>query len=85
VLPFPGRSPRELFQQLLTQSPIPLSEAIKGLKFSPTIEQAVMTPERDLSKRWKSVGFCPHLLRCRDRRIAVCQAIQLFLDFPAGS
>jgi serine/threonine protein kinase len=64
VLPFPGRSPRELFQQLLTQSAIPLTEAIKGLKFSPAIEQAVMTGlERDLSKRWKSVdefarAFC---------------------------
>jgi serine/threonine protein kinase len=64
VLPFPGRSPRELFQQLLTQSPVPISEAVKGLKFSPAIEQAVMTGlERDLSKRWKSVedfarAFC---------------------------
>jgi serine/threonine protein kinase len=57
VLPFPGRSPRELFQQLLTQSPIPLNEAVKGLKFPPTLEAAVMTGlERDLSKRWKSVG-----------------------------
>ena len=64
VLPFPGRSPRELFQQLLTQSAIPLNEAVKGLKFSPAIEQAVMIGlERDLSKRWKSVeefagAFC---------------------------
>ena len=57
VLPFPGRSPRELFQQLLTQSPIPLNEAVKGLKFPPALEAAVMTGlERDLSKRWKSVG-----------------------------
>jgi serine/threonine protein kinase len=57
VLPFPGRSPRELFQQLLTQSPIPLNEAVKGLKFAPALEAAVMTGlERDLSKRWKSVG-----------------------------
>jgi serine/threonine-protein kinase len=64
VLPFPGRSPRELFQQLLTQSAVPLNEAVKGLKFSPAIEQAVMTGlERDLSKRWKTVeelarAFC---------------------------
>ncbi len=57
VLPFPGRSPRELFQQLLTQSPVPLNEAVKGLKFPAAIEAAVMTGlERDLSKRWKSVG-----------------------------
>ena len=57
VLPFPGKSPRELFQQLLTQSPVPLNEAVKGLKFSPPIEAAVMTGlERDLGKRWKTVG-----------------------------
>ena len=57
VLPFPGRSPRELFQQLLTQAPIPLNEAVKGLKFSPAIEAAVMTGlERDRSRRFKTVG-----------------------------
>ncbi len=57
ILPFPGRSPRELFQQLLTQSPIPLNEAVKGLKFTKEIEAAVMTGlERDLTKRWKTVG-----------------------------
>jgi eukaryotic-like serine/threonine-protein kinase len=57
ILPFPGRSPRELFQQLLTQSPIPLNEAVKGLKFTREIEAAVMTGlERDLTKRWKTVG-----------------------------
>lgn len=32
-LPFPGRTPRELFQQLLTQSPVSLNAAIEGLKF----------------------------------------------------
>jgi serine/threonine-protein kinase len=64
VLPFPGRSPRELFQQLLTQSAIPLNDAVKGLKFAPAVEQAVMTGlERDLAKRWKTVdefakAFC---------------------------
>jgi serine/threonine-protein kinase len=57
ILPFPGRSPRELFQQLLTQAPIPLNEAAKGLKVTPAVEAAVMTGlERDLSKRWKTVG-----------------------------
>ena len=64
VLPFPGRSPRELFQQLLTQSAVPINEAVKGLKFSPPIEEAVMRGlERDLSRRWKTVdefarAFC---------------------------
>jgi eukaryotic-like serine/threonine-protein kinase len=57
VLPFPGRSPRELFQQLLTQSPVPLSEAVKGLKFNPALEAVVMKGlERDLTKRWKTVA-----------------------------
>ena len=65
VLPFPGRSPRELFQQLLTQAPVPLNEAIKGLRFSPAVESAVMTGlERDRTRRFKTVGdfaeaFCP--------------------------
>jgi serine/threonine-protein kinase len=57
VLPFPGRSPRELFQQLLTQSPVPLSEAVKGLKFNAALEAVVMKGlERDLTKRWKTVA-----------------------------
>ncbi len=55
-LPYAGRSPRELFQQLLTQPPIPLNQAVKGLKFSAAVEGAVMAGlERDLSKRCKSV------------------------------
>lgn len=64
VLPFPGKGPRELFQQLLTQSPIPLNQAVRGLTFPEPIEQAVMTGlERDLEKRWKTVtefarAFC---------------------------
>ncbi len=57
ILPFSGRSPRELFQQLLTQSPTPLNEAVKGLKFAPATEAAVMKGlERDLTRRWRSVG-----------------------------
>jgi serine/threonine-protein kinase len=63
-LPFSGKSPRELFQQLLTQPPIPLNEARKGLRFSHAVEATVMRGlERDLSKRCKSVdefakAFC---------------------------
>jgi serine/threonine protein kinase len=63
-LPFTGKSPRELFQQLLTQPPVPLNLAVKGLKFPAAVEAAVMHGlERDLNKRWKSVdefarGFC---------------------------
>jgi serine/threonine-protein kinase len=64
ALPFAGKSPRELFQQLLTQPPIPLNDARKGLRFSPAIEATVMHGlERDLSKRCKTVdefarAFC---------------------------
>ena len=62
--PFAGKSPRELFQQLLTQAPIRLNQAVKGLRFSPQIETAVMGAlDRDLSKRFKTVddfakAFC---------------------------
>jgi eukaryotic-like serine/threonine-protein kinase len=56
AFPLTGRSPRELFQQLLSQPPMPLNQAVKGLKFSPAIEAAVMRGlERDLSKRFKTV------------------------------
>jgi len=64
ILPFPGKSPRELFQQLLTQPPVPLSQAAKGLRFGPEVEEVVMRGlERDRSKRWKTVeefatAFC---------------------------
>jgi serine/threonine-protein kinase len=55
-LPFTGKSPRELFQQLLTQAPVPLNQAVKGLRFPAPIEAAVMHGlERDLSKRSKTV------------------------------
>jgi eukaryotic-like serine/threonine-protein kinase len=56
TLPYSGRSPRELFQQLLTQPPIPLNQAVKGLRFSDQVEAALMAGlERDLSKRSKTV------------------------------
>jgi serine/threonine-protein kinase len=54
--PFTGKNPRELFQQLLTQNPIPLNQAAKGPKFPPAVEAAVMRGlERDLSRRTKTV------------------------------
>ena len=56
-LPYPGKNPRELFQQLLSKPPTPLNQATKGLKFSPAIESAVMRGlDRDLAKRWKTVA-----------------------------
>jgi serine/threonine-protein kinase len=63
-LPFTGKSPRELFQQLLTQAPVPLNEAKRGLRFAPAIEATVMSGlERDLSRRCRTVeefatAFC---------------------------
>jgi eukaryotic-like serine/threonine-protein kinase len=55
-LPFTGKSPRELFQQLLTQNPVALNQAVKGLRFPGPVEAAVMRGlERDLSKRSKTV------------------------------
>ncbi len=51
-LPFPGKTPRELFNQLLSQAPTPLNQAVKGLKFDPAIEAVVMRGlERDLARR----------------------------------
>jgi serine/threonine-protein kinase len=54
--PYSGRSPRELFQQLLTESPTPLSQAVKGVKFTSRLEAAVMRGlERDPGKRQPTV------------------------------
>jgi serine/threonine-protein kinase len=54
--PHSGRSPRELFQQLLTQPPTPLNEAVKGVRFSNGLEAAVMRGlERDPKDRQPSV------------------------------
>jgi serine/threonine protein kinase len=64
VTPFPGKNPRELFQQLLTQDPIPLNQADRSVKFSSRLEEVVMKGlARDLAKRWKRVmdftnAFC---------------------------
>jgi serine/threonine-protein kinase len=56
ALPYSGRSPRELFQQLLTQAPIPLNQAVKGLKFPTAVEEAIGAGlERDLTRRSKTV------------------------------
>jgi serine/threonine-protein kinase len=42
VLPYTGKSPRELFSQLLTQPPITLNKAKPGLSFPTEVEQVVM-------------------------------------------
>ena len=41
-LPYTAKAPREMFTQLLTLPPVPLSAARAGLKFSPALEQVVM-------------------------------------------
>jgi serine/threonine-protein kinase len=46
-LPFPAKTPREMFSQLLSQPPIPLNQARPGLRFTPAVEAVVM---RGLSK-----------------------------------
>jgi serine/threonine protein kinase len=57
VLPFPGKSPRELFQQLLQEPATPLNAAVKGLKFPAALEAAVAKGlERDVAKRFQTVG-----------------------------
>lgn len=56
VLPFVARGPRELFQQLLSQPPIPLNQANRELQFSKALEAAVMSGlERELPKRCPTV------------------------------
>jgi len=47
ALPFPAKTPREMFSQLLSQPPIPLNQAKPGLKFSAPVEAVIM---RGLSK-----------------------------------
>lgn len=42
VLPYTGKSPRELFSQLLTLPPIPLNKAKPELMFPPAVESVVM-------------------------------------------
>jgi len=64
VLPFTGRNPRELFQQLLQENPIPLNQAVKGMKFAPAVETVVMKGlARDRAERFRTVddftaAFC---------------------------
>jgi len=54
--PHSGRTPRELFQQLLTQDPTSLNQANAGLRFPPALEAAVMRGlERDPSRRQPTV------------------------------
>ena len=42
ALPYTGKSPRELFSQLLTQPPVALNKAKPNLTFPPAVEMVVM-------------------------------------------
>jgi len=54
--PFDGRSPRELFQQLLTEDPKPLNQADRTRRFPVAVEKAVMAGlAREPGKRPASV------------------------------
>jgi serine/threonine-protein kinase len=54
--PFSGRSPRELFQQLLTVEPVSLNQASPSLKFPKGLEDAVMRSlRRDPKERHRNV------------------------------
>ena len=46
-LPFPAKTPREMFSQLLSQPPVALNLAKPGLRFPPVVEAVIM---RALSK-----------------------------------
>jgi serine/threonine-protein kinase len=65
VHPHPGRSPREVFHQLLTQPPIPLNQAVRELTFPAELEAAVMRGlERQPGDRHASVQeFAEHVTR----------------------
>ena len=55
--PYGGRSPRELFQQLLTEAPTPLNQAVAGLRFAKALEDAVMKGlAREPSERQPTVS-----------------------------
>jgi serine/threonine-protein kinase len=55
-LPFPAKTPREMFSQLLSQPPIPLNQAKAGLRFSPALETVVMRAlSKEPAKRYSDV------------------------------
>lgn len=52
-LPFTAKTPREMFSQLLSQSPVPLNQARPTLRFSSALESVVMRAlSKDPSRRY---------------------------------
>jgi len=55
-LPFPAKTPREMFSQLLSQPPIPLNQAKPGLRFPTVVENVVMRAlSKEPAKRYPDV------------------------------
>lgn len=55
--PYGGHSPRELFQQLLTEAPTPLNQAVANVRFARALEDAVMKGlARDPARRQPTVS-----------------------------
>jgi serine/threonine protein kinase len=55
-LPYPGKTQREMFTQLLSQPPIPLNSARRGLAFEPAVEHVIMRGlSREPPKRYSDV------------------------------
>jgi eukaryotic-like serine/threonine-protein kinase len=53
TLPYQGKTPRELFTQLLSQPPIPLNRAKRGLEFGERVEAVLAYAlSRDPAKRY---------------------------------
>ncbi|MFQ6044808.1 MAG: serine/threonine-protein kinase [Gemmatimonadales bacterium] len=77
--PYRGRSPRELFQQLLTKPPTPLNEAGEGLRFSAALESAVMRGlEREPTRRHASVErFADDLRQAVEQGVTASEVAEL--------
>jgi serine/threonine protein kinase len=55
-LPFPAKTPREMFSQLLSQPPIPLNQAKPGLRFPSAVEAVIMRAlSKEPAKRYSDV------------------------------
>lgn len=64
ALPYAGKSPRDLFSQLLTQPPTPLNDARPALRFAPAVERTVMRAlARTPGDRFPRVGDFATALR----------------------
>ena len=68
--PYAGRTPRELFQQLLTQPPTPLNDVVQGLAFSEELEEAVMKAlNRNPQARHKSVREFAEAVKAAPKKV----------------